>query len=83
MGENMWSNFTDISDYRLDELVKELQLSFPNCGQVMLMGHLRSRGVIVPRCRLRDSIVRNDPLSSQLRWRDALQRRTYSVPNAN
>ena len=53
MGENMWSNFTDISDYRLDELVKELQLSFPNCGQVMLMGHLRSRGVIVPRRRLR------------------------------
>ena len=80
---NMLSNFTDISDYQLDELVQELQLRFPNSGQVILMGHLRSRGVIVPRHRLRDSIVRIDPLSSQLRWRDALQRRTYSVPHAN
>lgn len=80
---NMWSNFTGISDYQLDELVRELQLRFPNSGQVMLMGHLRSRGVIVPRHHLRDSIVRIDPLSSQLRWRDAVQRRTYSVPHAN
>ena len=34
--------FTDIEDEQLDEIVRSIQGSFPNCGEKSLEGHLES-----------------------------------------
>ena len=39
--------FTDISDDELDSILRQLQRDYPNCGQQLLQGYLRQRGVIV------------------------------------
>lgn len=60
--------FTDVSDDELDTVLKELQRHYPNCGQQLLQGFLRQRGIIVQRRRLRESIVRTDPIHRHVRW---------------
>ena len=69
-----------MSDYRLDEVVCELQHQYPNFEQVF---HLQSRDIFMSRCRLRESLIRNDPFNWSLRWQQALTRQTYSVTRAN
>ena len=49
--------YADICDEDLDAVVSDVQSSFPNCGQRMLNGHLRSRGIVVQRQRLRELIL--------------------------
>ena len=46
----------------------------------MVMGALRSCGIVVPRMRLRKALHSIDPISSSLRWRPRVQRRSYCVP---
>ncbi len=75
--------FTDISDIRLDDMVKQIQEQHPNVGQVILEGYLKQEGVCVQRYRIRESIFRTDPIRRSLRWHQTLTRRTYSVKGAN
>jgi len=49
----------------------------------MMNGYLRTRGLVVQRERVRQSLKRIDPLSSSSRWARAVMRRTYSVPTPN
>ena len=39
--------YSDISDDKLDSIVRQLQRDHPNCGQQLLLGYLRERSVIV------------------------------------
>ena len=39
--------YSEISDNELDDLVSSIQEQNPNCGQVMIQGHLKARGVLV------------------------------------
>ena len=48
--------FTDISDDELDSILRQLQRNYPNCGQQLLQGYLRQKGVIVQHRRLRESV---------------------------
>ena len=57
-------------------------IGFLLLGITMMRGALRSRGIIVTRQRVRESIARVDPLS-QLIMRTTILRRTYSVPTPN
>ena len=75
--------FTDISDDELDSILRELQRNHPNCGQQLLQGYLRQRGVIVQHRRLRESIARTDPIRRYVRWHQVVTRRTYSVQRSN
>ena len=72
--------FTNISDDDLQQKIVEVCLSLPDSGERMVMGALRSCGIVVPRLRLRKALHSIDPISSSLRWRPRVQRRSYCVP---
>ena len=73
--------YSDISDVELDSIVRQIQREYPNCGQQLMQGLLKDRGVCVQRHRLRDSVRRTDPLRRLFRWHEViiLSRHTYSV----
>lgn len=77
------NNFDGISDDVLDNLVGELLHITPQAGRHMLQGALRGRGLRIQRERIRDSIIRVDPISSTLRNARRVVRRRYSVPCPN
>ena len=75
--------FTNVSDEELGEEIKSIKENFPECGERMVIGILRSKGFFVPRHRVRDIIRDHDPVSVLLRWTQATVRRKYSVPGPN
>ena len=75
--------FTEISDDKLDSIMKQIQRENPNCGQQLMCGYLRDRCVHVPRHRLRENVVRTDPVRRLVRWHQVVSRRTYSVRRSN
>lgn len=76
--------FTDISDRNLDQVVIDIKQQHPNDGERLLIGHLATRKIVVPRTRVRESIHRVDPEGTALRRSIAIRRRVYhsSGPNA-
>ena len=77
------NTYASISDDELDSVVLQIQTENPNCGQQMICGHLRERGINVQRCRLRSSVIRTDPVRRLTRWNQVISRRTYSVARSN
>ena len=75
--------YCQLSDCDLDDIMRHLTSEYPTCGLRMLSGHLLRMGVRVPRQRLRESLLRVDPIHSFVRQLNTVERRTYSVPNAN
>lgn len=39
--------YTDISDIELEGIIRRIISRFPKCGEVMMLGHLRSQQVCV------------------------------------
>lgn len=72
-----------LTDGDLDRIVERFVLAHPNCGQRMLVGHIRSLGLHISRQRVRDSLIRTDPHGVSLRQRQVLHRRQYSVAGPN
>ena len=68
-GINHDSKYTDITDRDLDREVVEIKLEHPNDGERLLIGHLASQGVIVPRARVRASIHWVDPENTAIKKR--------------
>lgn len=77
------SKYVSISDDQLDMTVLQIKNEHPNIGEVMLMGHLRSRDIVVQRRRLRESLHRVDPIGIQSKRRHSITQRVYSVPHPN
>ena len=75
--------YTDICDDELDSIVSQIQHENPNCGQQLINGHLRARGIQIQRKKLRESVRRTDPIRRYIRWHEVLSRRTYSVKQSN
>ena len=77
--------FSDITDHHLECTVLNIKESMPEIGERMTiyMGALRSRGIIVPRRRVRQMLHKVDPISSALRWHYKTKRKPYSVPGPN
>ena len=75
--------YTDICDDELDSIVSQIQKENPSCGQQLINGHLRARGIQVQRMKLRESVRRTDPIRKHIRWHEVLSRRTYSVKQSN
>lgn len=71
--------YSQISDDDLDSLVREAQQCHPNVGIRMLMGFLKTNGHHMQRERIRQSLLRTDPLGVMQRWRIAVQCRKYNV----
>ena len=74
---------SNISDRDLDSIVEGFVQAHPRSGQRLLVGHLRSLGLRLPRWRARNSLLRVDPHGVASRLRQALHRRQYSVPGPN
>lgn len=77
-------SYTNISDADLDKLVADIKAVHPNDGERLMIGHLVSRNIFVPRARLRGAIHRVDPINTALRRSVTIRRRRYvcSGPNA-
>ena len=71
--------YSHIPDEQLDELVTAAQNSNPNIGIRMLKGLLQSQGHRVQRERIRQSLIRTDPVGVWQRWTVAIRRRQYHV----
>ena len=75
--------FSLISDDELDDIIQDTLDKSPSCGEVNVAGCLRSQGLIIQRCRLRESLRRVDPVNRALRRSLSIVRRKYSVSGPN
>ena len=78
-GLSMQRKYCAISDQDLDDIVLTIAQQYPDCGQKMMQGHLRERGIMVQQTRIRESMRRIDPYGTDVRFRTSLRRRQYNV----
>jgi hypothetical protein len=71
-----------ISDDEIDNLLIRLRRHFRRAGLTMFQGMLRRLGHHVPRERVRQSLLRVDPVQRVFQ-RISIRRRTYNVPGPN
>ena len=53
---NIHHNYATITDIELDALVENISSIYARCGEKVLIGRFRGRGVIVQRHRIRESL---------------------------
>lgn len=75
--------YSTLTDDDLDEKVVQLLNTHPNSGRIMMDGHLKSLGIRVQRERLRQSLIRCNPVNTAVRRLRLIRRRKYSVPGPN
>ena len=76
-------SYSDISDSRLDRLIRRIKEEHPNDGERLLIGHLVRLGVRVQRYRIRSAIHCVDPLNTALRRSVTIRRRVYHSRGPN
>ncbi|XP_029016274.1 uncharacterized protein LOC114861339 isoform X2 [Betta splendens] len=54
----MHKKFCNISDEELDATINEIKSKYPKIGEIMMIGHLRSKKIVVQRSRVRQSLQR-------------------------
>ena len=77
---------TTYSQVGIDELcdiVRTVLNTLPDAGETLVIGSLRARGIHVQRRRIRDAIMKVDPLNRQLRKTTTVIRRVYNVASPN
>lgn len=82
-GINYQGRFSSHNDEELKTAIINMKTNHPNAGQVMVQGHLQSKGITVQRKRLRETLKEGDPLGTFARQRLRIKRRVYSVPCPN
>lgn len=75
--------FSPITESDLDSTLKDIKVSHPSSGEVMMQGHLLYRGIKVPRAKLRSAIHRVDSINTTSRQTSVIRRRVYSTPCPN
>ena len=73
---------SSILDSALDDLIRRLRSHYRRAGISMLDGMLRRLGHRIPRDRIRESLMRIDPIQRVFQ-RIRIRRRVYSVPGPN
>lgn len=76
---NATGTYSEIDDDELDNLVREAQQQNPNIGIRLTKGFLQSKGYRVQLLRIRNSLLRTDPVGIMERWSQAVTRRKYQV----
>ena len=71
-----------ITDADLDAIVRMLRHHYSRSGITMLHGLLHALGYHIPRSRIRESLLRIDPVQRVFE-RIRIRRRVYSVPGPN
>ena len=64
----------EISDEDLASTIRQIRQDTPYSGVSMIWGSLRSKGIKVPRERVRSMLRSLDPMSRALRWPAGLTR---------
>ena len=77
------NKFTDISDAALEREIRIILSNTPNAGETYVKGSLRSRGLTIPRWKLRNHLNLIDPIGRELRKRKPIKRRKYNVKKPN
>eukprot|EP00112_Aurelia_sp_Birch-Aquarium-sp1_P015574 Seg3465.5 transcript_id=Seg3465.5/GoldUCD/mRNA.D3Y31 product="hypothetical protein" protein_id=Seg3465.5/GoldUCD/D3Y31 len=75
--------YSVISDNELDHEIADILQVSPEIGERCMIGALRSRGFRLQRWRVRDAIMRVDPISRACRRRRLTLRRQYNLPAPN
>ena len=77
--------YSQVSDRRLNEVVREITLEFPSAGYRLIQSHLQTRGYRLTERRVRLSVAHVDPNSVAVRWttHNAIRRRIYRVAYTN
>jgi hypothetical protein len=70
------------TDEQLDAVILEMRSHFRRAGVSMLDGMLRNLGLRIPRARIRQSLLRIDPVRRVFE-RIRIRRRQYQVPGPN
>ncbi len=73
---------SQLTDDELDTILADLKKRFVRAGISMMDGMLRGMGIRIQRTRIRDSLLRIDPVHRVFE-RITIRRRTYSVPGPN
>ena len=76
-------SYSCISDVELDAVVQRLAQDYPRCGTIMIWGHLRNLGVMAPRKRVHESLLRTNRTLVMLCATTTVGRRAYSVASSN
>ena len=79
----VFEGYSNIPGTDLDNLVKDELNAFPRTSETNVMAGLRQRGIYVQRWRVREAIVRVDPINRANRLGQRIVRRPYSVPQPN
>ena len=75
--------YSTLSEQEVQNVVAEVKKNHPNAGEVMLQGHLQSKGITLQRHKIRTAIHAVDPDGVEARKRPTIKRRVYSVPYPN
>lgn len=76
--------FTEMSDEEVDSIVREyIDRHGPTTGEPFMSVFFRSKGIIIQRRRVRESLNRVDPKNTITRWGSLIKRRSYFVPWPN
>ncbi len=78
-GISVKSQYSQVTDEQLDDIVWEIQEQFPSCGNRQMLGHLQSRGIREQQHRVWESQRRVDPFGSVMRRLRSIHRRRYHV----
>ena len=71
--------FTAIADDQLDNAVRDIKSTSPDCGSKLLAGYLRAIHINVQRSCVRESLTRVDALGIVARRCRTVHRRVYNV----
>ena len=71
---------SDATDQRLKEIIQEVLSQFPGVGEVMLTGHLNTKGIHVQRARIGSCLY---SIRGRTRINPPISRRVYDVPGPN
>ena len=78
-----FDRYSDISDHTLDQLKTDIKQRHPDNGERLIIGHLGSDNIILPRTRIRASIHGVDPEGTAIRRSLAVRRRVYHAKGLN
>ena len=78
-----FQRYTVVNDASLDAAIADEMSHFPRSGETNIIAGLRRRGLFVPRWRVREALIRVDPINRANRWGQRIVRRPYCVPHSN
>ena len=79
-GLSISSQYTDVTDEYLEQVLISIQKEYPWCGNRQMCGHRLARGLRVQQHRIRELQRKIDPNGAIIRRLSTVNRRKYQVP---